>query len=1309
MKKKILTLLFILTLSFCSVGDVMASVYNVYSIGTGSPVPLYEIEKEKICLYGGFSGALARSNAVRISVVDKDGNRVRGTISADFTNKNTVLPLGTNKRYQSKEKKMRNEIVASGTSYDFTTDAPSYYEWRNLPEFSSLGGGALKNYFITKFATADRADMMWIFRILNYDGYNNEALRENHYLKVEPIFHLFVTTPYNIITVPGMMTYESGMKIQDMLSSGYCNSFGGVNSRCEAAATAECYDRGNCKNVNAKDCDLNKTYIYGTVTEIYSILKSLNHEIFNYDSAGTIMLALGKIVYDDGSIGTLTTDATPVMTKTGILPHLLSNYGIGSMHVWMNTIMNGDSCTDANGVVWDIPEGLTPEQIEQFKQEYCPQPEGGTCPPDSQFPQKIIPPDKTDENEKQQWIQENCYTGCQYKIESNLGGDCYENGDTDKAANRGYVKDAGDINNEHDWKCIFDTIDAPANTYQGEFYNPLGYNAFKGNHYCKVACREEVNYDFPTTFEAVAGRYFSIGTSGAYVVATLGPNIITGKTTCATAYFSSADKRPYIDHAGFARDYFDKNVEIINKWNDYQKANAALEAIKNGTAVAVGQPTKYDEACNHPMKDNENDCPSGFVNGGIYSVFTHGPTSAEACRNCDPAGYAQDGYGICCYEVEKSCPGGYAQIPDVDNCDKWDHGGSTRSTYEIQKYSNTWDNEVYSATVDYDVNISEDSNEHIEGCDDLKPMWNLSNGKVYAEDGTNDDGTPKYKECRTKDSVKKGIENAIEYYEKLYNRAVTEREAMYAEIMQCNNFQRTYTEFDTNLSFAYAENPTQIQLKKTCQTKSNSYYTTANGTYESKNRGTVEFESSNQTFITNSEGIVGTKGTAQKAVCGPNLTACTTAPIEYPTNIGVMQTTETTCEFSLPDNLNKYTTKDGDSHTEFSEFESTPYVNSYATSPDNIGRLPISYATQSGKYPYKFTYYNGSLFGDNNKFNRYKDDIEEIKMGKDLTYTCYYNVKCSLLEITCPDGQTFDPNAPECCRPTTITQCTKQNTTCASDKVFDAGYPGCCRPKTTEDCIKDYHSCPPNSEFDPGYLPSCCRPKNDPDCSEHFVQCPEGHVYDSSYPGTCCRPETPKPECKEETTTCGVGEVFDKDAAGCCRPVDTGCAWRTCPDGTPMTVDCKCPPDKRGITIIYRPISLNDPFPGEDGEGRHAGDNWNGVANVLGTTRNFIDAYITNNRGVKTDEVYNLTPMYEFTLTPSNLRNIRKYNKTQKNNYNDIYTLECSNGVYCKSEFLKEGINNGYFGFTRENSSGGSCINAYSTNWESCRYTNIGG
>lgn len=139
--------------------------------------------------------------------------------------------------------------------------------------------------------------------------------------------------------------------------------------------------------------------------------------------------------------------------------------------------------------------------------------------------------------------------------------------------------------------------------------------------------------------------------------------------------------------------------------------------------------------------------------------------------------------------------------------------------------------------------------------------------------------------------------------------------------------------------------------------------------------------------------------------------------------------------------------------------------------------------------------------------------------------------------------------------------------------------------------------------------------------------------------------------------TCPQGECpdpdpEDPDGGGSNPPSGGG-------DGSPL-----------GINIVYRPISLTDPFPGESGRGRTAGQNW---------TKDDINRYIKNNRGTSTNKVYNKTPLYSFTLDAKAIKAIRNYNKTVKEGYSD-FNLTCSskkNGKQCKSKFLKNITNYG--------------------------------
>lgn len=101
------------------------------------------------------------------------------------------------------------------------------------------------------------------------------------------------------------------------------------------------------------------------------------------------------------------------------------------------------------------------------------------------------------------------------------------------------------------------------------------------------------------------------------------------------------------------------------------------------------------------------------------------------------------------------------------------------------------------------------------------------------------------------------------------------------------------------------------------------------------------------------------------------------------------------------------------------------------------------------------------------------------------------------------------------------------------------------------------------------------------------------------------------------------------------------------------------------LNLIYRPISLTNPFPNTNNSSKYRkmGSNW---------TENHVKIFITNNRGVSDYDIYNLTPIYTITLTPSLIKDIRKYNK--QNSLND-FKMTCVDGYKCLSSFFWDDFN----------------------------------
>lgn len=172
------------------------------------------------------------------------------------------------------------------------------------------------------------------------------------------------------------------------------------------------------------------------------------------------------------------------------------------------------------------------------------------------------------------------------------------------------------------------------------------------------------------------------------------------------------------------------------------------------------------------------------------------------------------------------------------------------------------------------------------------------------------------------------------------------------------------------------------------------------------------------------------------------------------------------------------------------------------------------------------------------------------------------------------------------------------------------------------------------------------------------------------------------------TASDSLGRIhnFDREEFGSTGKFDYDCNYKVVNEiienGDPDCVgdnceECEggnCDPDTlKGLNLIFRPISLVDPFPGALGDGRGAGSNWSEEGDI--------ENYITNNRGVRDSKVYyDKAPMYQITLIPALIQQVRRYNDTTT--YND-FNMDClSNGRECKSQFLRGQV--GEFDFSRQ-------------------------
>lgn len=144
-------------------------------------------------------------------------------------------------------------------------------------------------------------------------------------------------------------------------------------------------------------------------------------------------------------------------------------------------------------------------------------------------------------------------------------------------------------------------------------------------------------------------------------------------------------------------------------------------------------------------------------------------------------------------------------------------------------------------------------------------------------------------------------------------------------------------------------------------------------------------------------------------------------------------------------------------------------------------------------------------------------------------------------------------------------------------------------------------------------------------------------------------------------------------------------------DDPPEPEDPNDPKDPfSGLNVVYRPISLSEPFHYRNGKVRPAGSNW---------TTEDVTTYIHNNRNQNNDKVYDTSPIYEFTLDAMDISEIRKYNSSHE--FSD-FELVCkgtdssgkSIGTRCYSDFLKNYYN--------RLDAKGSCVNTRVSNFYRC-------
>lgn len=482
---------------------------------------------------------------------------------------------------------------------------------------------------------------------------------------------------------------------------------------------------------------------------------------------------------------------------------------------------------------------------------------------------------------------------------------------------------------------------------------------------------------------------------------------------------------------------------------------------------------------------------------------------------------------------------------------------------------------------------------------------------------------------------------------------------------------KTGNTYDLNISgtricrIKVVGNPTQAELNQCAN-----YKATANDLYKGF-ESEVKFEYNDPEYQKSNVQLEKVKDVTTCVQCS-KASSATKAAIEA-NEIKVQKDVQ----LSLPNKMYRYV----DQETKKSKDEKTN-ENDYDL---GYGNLPISFDATAVK-PYKLTLYDVKL-GVGNVFGKHI----ATKTGNDKNYyTCNYTVtKNPTSECICPPGTDHSGEDLWC----KIANSDGENCPTAIEKYCnDTGWtntPLLCpeKPKycnkpgyehiSIEACVNagnSYNYC--ENKYCSGSLtpPDYTCPKNDPDGGTYYM----------------------------DITGC-VEEMLKKG-------YDQTSAIKVC-------TNIVCPDTNKGINIIYRTISLRNPFPSKelnggiagfnlDIKGRYPGANWN--------SKLVVESAILNNRKVNNDDpesIYhvkngkNTKPLYTFNLSSKIMTDIRAYNAKQTiyGGYND-FTLVCggknANGEKDNSECQSTFIKNRTYGIDVNQS---SCFRKIGTEFEACR------
>ena len=535
----------ILILTFVLLGGY-SEVYGV-GFGTGSNIGGGKSStfvscgnRSTFCWNSAPASKGKRVQAIRVSIVDKNGNRWPGTISLDYfkyddaENKKIFEQLADRKNTNFyKQRYTRNEIVTQYLNSTLERDPSGNYTTRDgivkleknaFPNYNGVGANVLKPYFLN-FASSKEDFIDTYLTPLGFD-YEKELEKQrqnsNHFkniaLLIEPVVYFRLTSNRG-----GDLTYSISYagtvtEVAHMMSQDKDYNYNGPDSFFDLIRPNKSYRGIHFSSPTAFDIDYPLAIYVDTATKQYGLM-GVKHWV----------------------------DANKM---TNYSAEILTTNGVGAGHVSFDELFcpAPDKITDE-----DLPlccsELVAADAYNSSNYSKCCKElyEAGKIT-SSHLPTccHVLP--KT----HPLWEKE-CYSPppieeqCEWEIDVSCPDKC-----TNKT--KGYVKD------KDDWDCIFESRNASRSNIRTHYY----VDEFKYNPYCDYYCREEVNYQLPKSgFTVLAGNHFTVGYESSD---SWSPIRFEGISECRT---TSDIKK--IKHEQFQKDYDEANRRLPALWEEYKK------------------------------------------------------------------------------------------------------------------------------------------------------------------------------------------------------------------------------------------------------------------------------------------------------------------------------------------------------------------------------------------------------------------------------------------------------------------------------------------------------------------------------------------------------------------------------------------------------------------------------------------------------------------------------------------------------------------------------------------------------------------